>query len=68
MCGVWYALAFPDSLLKAKFLTEDEKIIAIERIRANNTGVENKHFKWDQAVEALLDCSSTPSSSNLLSC
>ncbi|GHJ87948.1 hypothetical protein NliqN6_4350 [Naganishia liquefaciens] len=50
-----YWIWFPDSPMTAKFLTEDEKIMAIERIRENKTGVENKTWKKDQFVEALCD-------------
>ncbi|KAJ9119805.1 hypothetical protein QFC24_005518 [Naganishia onofrii] len=37
-----YWIWFPDNPMNAKFLTEDEKVMAIERIRENKTGVENK--------------------------
>lgn len=39
---------FPDSPMTAHFLTEDERLIAVERIKVNQAGVENKHFKRDQ--------------------
>lgn len=45
----------PDSPTTAKFLTRDEKIIAIERLRANNQGTETKIWKWDQVTDALVD-------------
>jgi len=45
----------PDSPTKAKFLTRDEKIIAIERLRANNQGTETKVWKWEQVWELVLD-------------
>jgi hypothetical protein len=38
----------PDSPAKARFLNHDEKIIAFERLRANNQGTETKVWKWDQ--------------------
>lgn len=41
--------------MQAKFLTHDEKIFAIERVRSNQTGIENKKFKLKQAVESLRD-------------
>ena len=41
--------------MNAKFLTHDEKIYAIERVRSNQTGIENKKFKLDQVLEALRD-------------
>jgi hypothetical protein len=41
--------------MQAKFLTHNEKIFAIERVRSNQTGIENKKFKLKQAIESLRD-------------
>lgn len=46
---------FPDSPTNAWFLSPAERITAVKRIQENQTGVENKHFKKDQMIEALLD-------------
>ncbi|KAH9834589.1 MFS general substrate transporter [Rhodofomes roseus] len=48
---------FPDSPTNAWFLTHEERVIAVQRLKArvNQTGVENKHFKKEQFYEALLD-------------
>ncbi|KAJ7775503.1 major facilitator superfamily domain-containing protein [Mycena metata] len=46
---------FPDSPASAWFLTPPERAIAILRIKANQTGLENKHFKKEQMIEALTD-------------
>ncbi|QPG77407.1 hypothetical protein FOA43_004821 [Brettanomyces nanus] len=51
--AVYFAL--PDSIPSCKFLNSREKYIAVERLRANRTGVKNKTFKKEQAVEALKD-------------
>lgn len=40
---------------RAKRLNEREKYIAVARLRANNTGVRNTHFKTQQLWELLLD-------------
>ncbi|CAL1710357.1 unnamed protein product [Somion occarium] len=53
---VWIIL--PDSPTKAKFLSHDEKIIAVERLRANNMGTETKVWKWDQVLDLVLDLKS----------
>jgi hypothetical protein len=53
--AVLFFYVVPDNQLNARWLTKDERQIAVERIRANRTGVENRHFKPYQAVEALLD-------------
>ncbi|PPR00815.1 hypothetical protein CVT26_012456 [Gymnopilus dilepis] len=51
---------FPDSPTNAWFLTLPERSIAVRRIKAgrdseNQTGVENKHFKKEQMIEAFTD-------------
>jgi len=46
---------FPDSPTNAWFLTPAERSIAVRRIKQNQTGVENKHFKKEQMIEAFLD-------------
>ncbi|KAJ8496781.1 hypothetical protein ONZ45_g12308 [Pleurotus djamor] len=45
----------PDSPAKAKFLTHEEKIVALERLRANNQGTESKEWKWDQVLDLVCD-------------
>ena len=45
----------PDNPVQAGFLSEDERRGVIHRIRENETGVENKHFKKSQFIEALTD-------------
>jgi hypothetical protein len=41
--------------LKAKFLSENEKLIAVERLRMNQMGVASRVWKWEHVFEALLD-------------
>lgn len=53
--GALVALFVPDNPMSAKFLTRDEKIWAIERLRGNLTGIENKHFRPYQAWECVRD-------------
>lgn len=55
ICGIIFFFAIPDSPANAWFLTQEEKIIAIERIRSNNQGVGNRVFKKHQMIEALKD-------------
>ncbi|GAB7329172.1 hypothetical protein MBLNU13_g00993t1 [Cladosporium sp. NU13] len=45
----------PDSPMSAKCFSEDDKRLLIERVRHNETGIQNKEYKQYQAVEALLD-------------
>ncbi|KAI1093186.1 major facilitator superfamily transporter allantoate [Rostrohypoxylon terebratum] len=53
--GVLFLWLMPDSQLNARFLTKEERIMAVERIRINQQGVGNKHFKWYQCKEAFAD-------------
>lgn len=46
---------FPRHPAKVKWLTEENKYIALERIRMNNTGTQNHNFKWSQVREACID-------------
>ena len=52
--GIFVVLFLPDNPMSSR-LTHDEKIWAIERIRENQTGIENKHFKRAQALECFKD-------------
>lgn len=53
--GVFVLLWLPDSPMKAKCFTEEEKKLMVERVRSNQTGLQNKVFRRYQLVEALLD-------------
>ncbi|PPQ71813.1 hypothetical protein CVT24_006203 [Panaeolus cyanescens] len=46
---------FPDSPTTAYFLTVEERIAAVKRIKVNQAGVENKQWKREQFIEALCD-------------
>ncbi|PVF97423.1 MFS general substrate transporter [Serendipita vermifera] len=50
-----FGLLFPDSPTSAKFLNEQEKVVVIKRIKANQSGVETKTWKWEQFFEAIKD-------------
>lgn len=55
LCTIWGVVLFfflPDSPVTAPMLTENERRWAVERLRVNQTGVENKHLKRYQVVEA----------------
>ncbi|KAI5984683.1 MFS general substrate transporter [Pisolithus albus] len=53
--AISYWFLFPDSPTTAWFLTPDERVKAVQRIKENQTGVENKHFKKEQFMEAIRD-------------
>ncbi|KAF4119231.1 MFS family permease [Geosmithia morbida] len=48
-------LFMPDSPVEAKFLTPEDKVIALERLRMNQMGIESGVWKWDHVREAVLD-------------
>jgi Major Facilitator Superfamily len=45
----------PDSPVTTKIFNEEEKLIAIERLRANQQGIENDVWNWEHVREAALD-------------
>lgn len=51
--ALWWLL--PDSPMTARWLNERERLIAVERLKSNKTGVKNTHHKKVQIKEALLD-------------
>ena len=53
--GVAVLLFMPDSPANAMMLTREERIAAIERIRDEQSGTENKRLKKEQVIEAFLD-------------
>ena len=50
---VWFFL--PDSPTNARFLKGNDRVLAIERLRDNNMGVEAKIWKWSQFWETFRD-------------
>lgn len=49
----WYLV--PDNQLNARWLSKQDRILAIERVRVNQQGIGNRNFKPYQAKEALRD-------------
>ncbi|KIV90724.1 hypothetical protein PV10_05350 [Exophiala mesophila] len=49
---LWY---LPDTPSTARFLTESERVQAVDRIRSNQTGLKENTFVWRQAIEAMTD-------------
>jgi hypothetical protein len=61
--GLFVFLWMPDSPMRAKCFTEDDKRLMMERVRDNKTGVQNRVFRKEQMWEAFTDFQSK----NLLS-
>ncbi|PWW80311.1 MFS general substrate transporter [Tuber magnatum] len=58
LCSLWGVIMFmflPDSPVSARFLTEEERRMAVERFRDDQTGIENKTLKPYQIREAFCD-------------
>ncbi|KAG8691523.1 hypothetical protein FRC11_002113 [Ceratobasidium sp. 423] len=53
--GVFIWLYLPDSPMRAKCYNDEDKTLMVERVRANQTGLQNKVFKREQATEAFTD-------------
>lgn len=55
---VWGIVMFfytPDSPMSAKCFTEDEKRLMVERVRGNQTGLQNRKLKKEHVIEAIKD-------------
>ena len=55
LVGVVFLLVAPDNQMNAWWLKEEDRLLAVERVRVNQQGIGNKHFKGYQLKEALLD-------------
>ncbi|KAF6765362.1 membrane transporter [Ephemerocybe angulata] len=53
--GIVFFFLFPDSPTTARFLTPEERAQTVQRIKVNQSGVENKRWKREQFIEALKD-------------
>ncbi|TDL29351.1 MFS general substrate transporter [Rickenella mellea] len=53
--GVCVLIWLPDSPVHANFLTKEERIAVLERVRNDQGGTANRTFKKEQVYEALLD-------------
>ena len=49
---IWW---MPDSPMRAKCFSEEDKRLMVERLRSNQTGIQNRKFRAYQIREALLD-------------
>ncbi|KAI5114806.1 hypothetical protein M0805_009447, partial [Coniferiporia weirii] len=53
--GTAVIIWMPDSPVHARMLTREERIAAIERVRDDQGGTENRKLKKDQVIEAFTD-------------
>jgi MFS family permease len=55
---IWSTAVFfllPDTPMEARFLSQDDRVKAVVRVKENMTGIKNDNVKWGQVKEALLD-------------
>jgi ACS family allantoate permease-like MFS transporter len=53
--GFLFLWIMPDNQLNCRWLSKEDQILAIERVRVNQQGIGNKHYKLYQLKEALTD-------------
>ncbi|KAF4966415.1 hypothetical protein FSARC_5890 [Fusarium sarcochroum] len=49
------AIFLPDTPDSARFLNEQQRIDAVDRIRSNQTGMKSNRFEWEQVAEVIKD-------------
>jgi hypothetical protein len=52
MFVLWW---MPDSPMRANCFSETDRVLMIERVRANQTGIQNRKFKKAHVFEAIQD-------------
>ena len=53
--GIIFLIFMPDLPSSARFLNEQERVIAVERVAVNRQGVKNHHFKKYQLWQTVRD-------------
>jgi len=53
--GSSVVLFLPDTPMKARWLSDNEKVALLKHVSVNQTGVENRKFRGKEIIEALLD-------------
>lgn len=53
--GIFVLWWLPDSPMRARCFSKEDRLLMAERVRKNETGIQNKEFKTYQVIEALTD-------------
>jgi len=53
--GILTALFVPDTPMKARWLSDYEKVALLKHVSTNQTGIDNKKFRKVEIFEALMD-------------
>ena len=55
---LWYFM--DNSVAEARFLSKEDRVKAVERLRSNNTGIVSSKFRWGHVLDLLLDPKTIP--------
>lgn len=55
LVGVAVILFLPDTPMKARWLSDGEKVALLKHVSVNKTGIENRKFRGEEILEALKD-------------
>lgn len=53
--GIVFFFVVPDNQLNARWLSQTDRVLAVARVRVNQQGIGNKHFKMYQVKQTLMD-------------
>lgn len=53
--GICTFFFIPDTPMKAKWLSDTEKVALLKHVSINQTGIQNRKFRFKEIIEALLD-------------
>lgn len=53
--GLFILIWMPDSPMRAKCFSESDKKLMVERVRSNQTGMQNRKFRFEHARDAFTD-------------
>lgn len=53
--GVCTLLFIPDTPMKAKWLSDTEKVALLKHVSVNQTGIQSRKFRFREILEALMD-------------
>jgi len=53
--AVLFTFLVPTTPMEASFLSNAEKVTLLQHVKGNETGVQNRHFRAGQVLEALMD-------------
>lgn len=53
--GLFAGFFIPDTPMKARWLSDDEKVALLKHVSVNQTGIESREFRPRSIVEALGD-------------